>query len=67
MFQMRNEFSGGKRIKILIATDGSKYSKTATNEIASKPFLPKTEGSIVSVYERMSLINTLESMGVSHK
>ena len=64
---MRNEFSGEKRIKILLATDGSKYSKTAINEIANRPFPPKTEVRIVSVYERMSLINTLEPMGVSHE
>lgn len=64
---MRNEFSGEKRMKILLATDGSKYSKTVINKIANRPFQPNTEVCIVSVYERTSLINTLEPMGVSHE
>lgn len=40
-------------MKILLATDGSKYSKTAINEIANRPLPPKTEVCIFSVYERM--------------
>ena len=54
-------------MKILLATDGSKYSKTAINEIPNRPLPHKNEVCIVSVYERMSLINTLEAMGVSHE
>ncbi|OYX83586.1 MAG: hypothetical protein B7Y83_10970 [Flavobacteriales bacterium 32-34-25] len=54
-------------MKILLATDGSKYSKAAVDEVANRLFPPKTEVYIVSVYERMSLINTLEPMGVSHE
>ena len=64
---MRNEFSWEKRMKILLATDGSKYSKTAINEIANRPFPPKTEVCILAVYEITAIVNTLEPMGVSHE
>ena len=64
---MRNEFSGEKRIKILLATDGSKYSKIAINEIANRPFPPKTEVCILAAYEITPIVNTLEPMGVSHE
>ncbi|MBB1193778.1 universal stress protein [Flavobacterium sp. SOK18b] len=67
MSQMRNEFNGEKRMKILLATDGSKYSKTAINEIANRPFPPKTEVCILAAYEITSILNTLEPMGVSHE
>ncbi|TDD97892.1 universal stress protein [Flavobacterium cellulosilyticum] len=54
-------------MKILLATDGSKYSKTAINEIANRPFPPKTEVCILAVYEITAIVNTLEPMGVSHE
>ncbi|WKL44344.1 hypothetical protein [Flavobacterium sp. ZE23DGlu08] len=50
-------------MKILLATDGSKYSKTAINEIANRPFPPKTEVCILAAYEITSILNTLEPMG----
>lgn len=64
---MRNEFSGEKRIKILLATDGSKYSKIAINEIANRPFPSKTEVCILAAYEITPIVNTLEPMGVSNE
>lgn len=67
MSQMRNEFSGEKRMKILVATDGSRYSKAAVDEVANRLFPVNTKVCVVSVYERISLINTLEPMGVSHE
>ena len=54
-------------MKILLATDGSKYSKTAINEIADRLFSPKTEVCILAVYEITAIENTLEPMGVSHE
>ncbi|MFV8326916.1 universal stress protein [Flavobacterium sp. ZS1P14] len=54
-------------MKILLATDGSSYSKAAVNEVANRLFPVNTKVCIVSVYKRMSLINTLEPMGVSHE
>lgn len=63
---MWNEFSGEKRMKILLATDGSKYSKATIYEIANRPFPLKTEVCILAVYETTPIINTLEPMGASH-
>ena len=54
-------------MKILLATDGSKYSKTAINEIANRSFPPKTEVCILAVYEITAIVNTLEPMGISHE
>lgn len=54
-------------MKILLATDGSKYSKIAINEIANRPFPPKTEVCILAAYEITPIVNTLEPMGVSHE
>lgn len=42
-------------MKILLATDGSEYSKAAAEEIASRPFPPHTELRIISVHESPSL------------
>ncbi len=42
-------------MKILLATDGSEFSKAATDEIASRPFPPNTELRIISIYESPSL------------
>ncbi|MFV8324274.1 universal stress protein [Flavobacterium sp. ZS1P14] len=47
--------------------DGSAHSKAAVDEVANRPFPVNTKLCIVSVYERTSLINTLEPMGVSHE
>lgn len=43
-------------MKILLATDGSAYSKAAVEEIARKPFPPNTEVYVISVYELYSLL-----------
>ena len=47
--------------------DASKYSKTEINEIANKPFSPKTGVGIVSVYGRMLKKNIRRQMGVPRK
>ena len=54
-------------MKIILATDGSEQSKAAVEEVASRPFPPNTEVRIVSAYERIPLITTLEPMGVSQE
>lgn len=51
-------------MKILLATDGSKLSNEAVNEVATRPFPPNTKVRIVSVYERTPLMTRLEPMGV---
>ena len=38
-------------MKILLATDGSEYSKAATEEIANRPFPANTEVRIISAFE----------------
>ena len=63
---MKNQ-KGKRAMKILLATDGSVYSKAAVEEVANRPFPVNTAVCIVSVYERTSLINALEPMGVSHE
>lgn len=42
-------------MKILLATDGSKYSKAAAEEIAGRSFSKLTELRIISVFESPSL------------
>lgn len=52
-------------MKILLATDGSTYSKAAVEEIAGRSFMPDTEVRIISVYSTSSLIMSARlSMGV---
>lgn len=51
-------------MKILVATDGSEYSRAAVEAVADRLLPPKTEGQIVSVYERTSRVVGFESMGV---
>lgn len=51
-------------MKILLATDGSKSSNEAVNEVATRPFPPNTQVRIVSAYERTPLMTRLEPMGV---
>ena len=56
-----------KEQKFFKQSDASKYSKTAINEIANKPFSPKAAVGIVSVYDRMFLKNIRRQMGVPRK
>lgn len=57
-------YKKGTKMKILLATDGSAYSKSAVEETAKRLFPPKTEVRIISVYERSPLILTTRlSMG----
>ena len=50
-------------MKILLATDGSPYSKAAVEEVASRPFPLNTEVRIVSAYDKSSLTMHMEPMG----
>ncbi len=51
-------------MKILLATDGSGYNKTAVEEFACKPFPPGTQILVVSAYNHSSLImSTAAPMG----
>ena len=43
-------------MKILLATDGSEFSKAAVEELAGRPFSPGTEVHIVSVYKNSPLL-----------
>ena len=43
-------------MKILLATDGSKYSHVALENLAQMPHSPNTEICIISVYENISAI-----------
>ncbi len=52
-------------MKILLATDGSDYSKAAVEEIARRKLPPGTKVRIVSAYEKAARIMTLDTMGVS--
>jgi nucleotide-binding universal stress UspA family protein len=56
-----------KKMKILLSIDGSAYSNAAVKEVANRPFPVNTKVCIISVYQRTSLINILEPMGVSHE
>lgn len=51
-------------LKILVATDGSDYSKAAVEEVASRLFLPKTQVRIISVIDKVNLSRNIGSMGV---
>ncbi len=50
-------------MKILLATDGSKYSEAAIEEIANRPFPANTAVRIVSAYRLSSLTMQMEPMG----
>lgn len=54
-------------MKILLATDGSAYSKAAIDEIANRSYPIKTQVRIVSVYDRVQLITAMGPMGVSQE
>ena len=55
------------RFKILLATDGSAHSKVVLKKVSNRPYAPKTEVRIVSVYESTPMITTLEPRGVSQE
>lgn len=63
---MKNQ-KGKRAMKILLATDGSAYSKAAVEEVANRPFPLKTEVRIVSAYEKISLLMKTELMGASQE
>lgn len=50
-------------MKILLATDGSDYSKAAIEEIAGSTFSPGTEVRIVSAFGSSSIIMSIPSPG----
>ena len=54
-------------MKILLATDGSAYSKAAVDEVARRPFPLNTKVRIVSAYESTALITAMGPMGVSQE
>lgn len=51
-------------MKILLATDGSAHSKAAIEEVARRPFPPKTRVRIISVIDRVALTRNIGPMGV---
>lgn len=51
--------------KILVATDGSEYSRAAIEAVADRLLPAQTEVRVVSVYKRISGLMTFESMGVT--
>ena len=50
-------------MKIIIATDGSSFSKSMVKEFTKRPLAPNTIVKIISVYESVTLLN-LAPMGV---
>lgn len=63
---MRDGFSekiNSENMKILLATDGSVYSKVAVEEIARRPFPNNTKVHIVSAYDKSALTMHMEPMG----
>ena len=56
---------GKRAMKILLATDGSANSKAAVEDVARRPFPINTKVRIVSAYERVPRIMTIDPMGVS--
>lgn len=50
-------------MKILIATDGSSYSKAMIKDFANRPLASNTKVKIITAYEGTALMNT-SSMGV---
>lgn len=51
-------------MKILLATDGSEYSKVAVKEVANIPFAPKTKVLVLSSFEHSpAVLKTQLSMG----
>lgn len=60
---MKNE----KVLKILLATDGSSYSKAAVKEVANRPFPPKTSVRIISVINKLALFRNMGTMVISNE
>jgi len=54
-------------MKILLAIDGSAHSKAAIEEVARRLFPVNTKVRIVSAYEKIPLITTEGSLGVSQE
>ena len=54
-------------MKILLATDGSEYSKAAVESVVERSLPPGTEVQIVSVYERTSPFTGFETIGVTQE
>ena len=52
-------------MKIILAIDGSKHSKLTVEEIADRPFPPKTKVRIVTVYTKPSKMVAAEAATVS--
>ena len=50
-------------MKLLLATDGSAHSKAAVEEIAGRPFPPKTSVRIISVIDRAALTRIMGPLG----
>ncbi len=51
-------------MKILLATDGSAYSKAAIKEVANRTFPPKTKVRIISVIDKVALTKYIGPLGV---
>ena len=58
---------GKKAMKILLATDGSANSNVAVEDVALRPFPINTEVRIVSAYESVPRIMTIDPIGVSEE
>jgi len=54
-------------MKILLATDGSDFSKEMVEEFSGRTFAPNTEVLIISAYERVSLITTIDLLSESYQ
>ena len=54
-----------KTLKILLALDGSKHSKTTIEEIANRLFPGNTQVRIVSAYEKGSLVTPMGPLGAA--
>lgn len=52
-----------KDMKILLATDGSAHSKAAVEEVARRPFPPRTRVRIISVIDRTALTRNMGPLG----
>lgn len=60
---MKNQ-KGKTAMKILLATDGSAYSKAAVEEVARRPFPPSTRIHIISVIDKAALLRNIGAMGL---
>jgi nucleotide-binding universal stress UspA family protein len=53
--------------KILLAIDDGEHSKMVLKKVAERPYLPNTKVHIVSAYETIPLLISIEPMGVRHE